>query len=268
MEPDIVIATEYPFAVTAALIGVQKKASLISWEHHHLYELTKNLFWEKMSSFTYPRLSFIVTLNEDEKKLFEKINKNVVVIPNFISAIKSVASPINKRILTVGRLTNVKGTDLLLKVAKIVLAKHPDWEWKLIGNGDMQESVETFIKEETLEQNLLLASPHSYELNDEYNRSAIYVCASRNESFGMTLVEAMASGIPCISFDCETGPRHIITNNEDGILVEKENPEKLAAAISTLIENEELRKKMGEKAVLNVQRFSPEIIYKLWEQVF
>ncbi|MFZ1261903.1 MAG: glycosyltransferase, partial [Chitinophagaceae bacterium] len=79
---------------------------------------------------------------------------------------------------------------------------------------------------------------------------------------------AMSFAVPCISFDCPSGPANIITHNEDGILVEKENPAKLAEAISSLIDNEILRKKMGERALENVQRFSPEIIYKLWESLF
>jgi len=268
LQPDIIIATEYPFAITAVLMGGQKKAKLISWEHHHLYELQKNYFWERMFKVAYPRMNLIVCLNEDEKNIFKKINSNVNVIPNFISITPLINKPTSKTILTIGRLTAVKGTDLLLKTAKIVLTKYPDWKWKLIGHGDMEENVMKFIHQENLAQNLVLTSPLSYDLKDEYNNSAIYVCTSRNESFGMTLIEAMASGTPCIAFDCETGPRHIITNNEDGILVENESPEKLATAISSLILNEPQRKKMGEKAAHNVQRFSPERIYKLWEQVF
>ena len=82
----------------------------------------------------------------------------------------------------------------------------------------------------------------------------------------MVLLEAMSNGLPCIAFDCDTGPRHIIRHNEDGILVEKENPGKLAEAIGSLISNEEKRKKMGANAIANVQRFYPETIYQLWKK--
>ena len=267
LDPDIVIATEYPFAIAAVLTGIRKKAKLITWEHHHLHELAKSFFWEKMFRLTYPRSNAVVCLNADEKKLFDEFNDNTVVIPNFISPAARKSSLTNKMILTVGRLTKVKGTDLLLQAAKLVFKKHPDWQWTMIGEGEMKEQVISFIKEEDMKNNFLLSLPVSPVLEAEYLNASIYVCSSRLESFGMTILEAMSAGLPCISFDCETGPRHIITRNKDGILVEKENPAKLAEAISSLIINEEQRKKMGEKAFENVKRFSPEKIYEPWHQL-
>ncbi|MBK8142709.1 MAG: glycosyltransferase [Chitinophagaceae bacterium] len=91
---------------------------------------------------------------------------------------------------------------------------------------------------------------------------------SRNECFPMTLLEAQSAGLPCISFDCDSGPRHIIKNEENGILVEKENTLQLAAAVSSLIMDEAKRKKMGELAFNNIQEFSPGKIYQLWKELF
>lgn len=96
----------------------------------------------------------------------------------------------------------------------------------------------------------------------------MYVMTSRNECLPMTLMEAMSCSTPCIAFDCPTGPRHIITNGENGLLIKNGDVEEMTNAVSLLIENEGLRKKMGEKAFENIQRFSPENIYKLWEQLF
>ncbi len=264
--PDLVIASEYSFAVAAILCGAKKISKVISWEHHHFYELKKNYFWNKVCSLTYPRLNAVVCLNEDEGELFAAINTNPVVIPNFIEpAIKAELT--NKLILTVGRLTNVKGTDFLLQTAKSVLQQHPDWQWKLIGNGDMKEQVLDFIKQENLQQRLILQTPVGHNILSEYQNASLYVMTSRHECFPMTLLEAHSAGLPCIAFDCETGPRHIINNNKNGLLIEKENPAKLAETISSLITNEAARKKMGEKAFINIQRFSPEKIYDLWKQL-
>lgn len=268
IKPSLIIATEYPFAVAAILCGAKKMAKIISWEHHHYYELKRNRFWNKLFNLTYPRLDAVVCLNEDERKITKPINNNPVVIPNFIAPTHSTAPLTSKLILTIARLTPVKGIDNLLQAAKLVLHLHPDWKWKIIGDGEMRDKLTAFIEKENLQAKLIIQAPLHHAIQEEYQNASLYVMTSRNECFPMTLLEAQANGLPCIAFDCETGPRHIITNNENGILVEKENPEKLSDAITTLINDEQLRKKMGEKAVVNVQRFSPEVIYKLWVQLF
>lgn len=267
IKADTIIATEYPFAIAAKLTGAGKKSKLFAWEHHHLYELQKNFFWEKIFNLTYPRLDAVVTLNADEKQFFTSINANPVIIPNFITPVANRATLTNKIILTVARLTSVKGIDILLQAAKNILQKHTDWQWKIIGGGDLGEEVVEFIRNNHLQNRLIVQRPVSHRIQIEYENASIYVMTSRYECLPMTLLEAQSSGLPCIAFDCETGPRHIITNNEDGFLIEKENLEKLEAAISSLITKEELRKNMGAKAFQNVQRFSPEAIYNLWKQI-
>ena len=84
----------------------------------------------------------------------------------------------------------------------------------------------------------------------------------------MVLLEAMVCGIPCVSFDCPDGPAEIITNNEDGFLVETGNITLLAEKIKLLIQDENLRKEMGAKAKENVRRFSPDIIMERWDRLF
>jgi amylovoran biosynthesis glycosyltransferase AmsD len=266
LHADTVICTEYPFAVSAILCGGKKYAKVISWEHTHFSVNIKNTFWTKLFRRTYPKLDGIVCLNEDEKKLFKTLNNNVTAIPNFVTPVDTTSTLRNKVILTIARLTAVKGITHLLQTAKLVLLQHPDWQWKLIGTGEMKNDVLHFIEKENLQTKLILQEPVSHNIQSEYQNTSLYVMTSLNECFPMVLLEALSNGLPCIAFDCDTGPRHIITNNEDGLLVEKENSEKLAAAISSLINDEEKRKKMGSAAIVNVQRFSSDAVYKQWEE--
>lgn len=268
LNPSIVIATEYPFSIAGTLAGIQKRAKLISWEHHHLFELKKNWFWSLLFRYTYPKLDAIVCLNPDEKKLFTSYNKNIVTIPNFIHTHTQYSSLENKTLLTVGRLTSVKGTDLLIETAKYVFAQHKDWKWEIIGDGDMKENLISFIKKQGFEKNIELFAPTSHDLTEQYLDASIYICTSRHESFGMTLAEAMAAGVPCISFDCETGPRHIIKHDENGLLVKKENTKELSVAIAKLISDIDQRKKAGIKARTSSNLFTEENIINKWEELF
>jgi glycosyltransferase involved in cell wall biosynthesis len=114
----------------------------------------------------------------------------------------------------------------------------------------------------------VLQAPSNHNISAEYENASMYVMTSLNECFPMVLMEALSYGLPCISFDCDTGPRHIIHNNADGLLVEKENPQTMADAIDLLIEDEEERIAMGANALVNSKRFSPETVYPLWENLF
>ena len=103
---------------------------------------------------------------------------------------------------------------------------------------------------------------------EQYLDSSIFVMSSRYEAFPMVLLEAMACGVPCVSFDCPHGPRNIIRNGEDGLLVEYLNPQALADGICRLIEDEALRKQLGAKARQNIQRFSQSVVMHQWTELF
>ena len=107
-----------------------------------------------------------------------------------------------------------------------------------------------------------------HEVQEEYLDSSLFVCTSRFEGFGMGIIEAMACGLPVVAFDCLWGPRSIITNAEDGILVENGNVKKFAEAILYLIENPRRLQKMSDNARENVWRFNIEGIALKWRKLF
>lgn len=106
------------------------------------------------------------------------------------------------------------------------------------------------------------------DIVEKYCESSIFVLSSRYEGFGMVIIEAMACGVPPVSFACPCGPRDIITDDKNGLLVDNGDIEGLAEKICYLIENEDIRQKMGQQAHTDVQRFKIEHIALQWKELF
>lgn len=194
--------------------------------------------------------------------------KNLMVISNPLSFYPSNVSNLkNKKVLAVGKQSYQKGYDRLLVSWKKVIEKYPDWKLEIYGKVD--ESLElNKLSQQLKVDNTVHFFPPTKEIKDKYKEASVYVLSSRYEGFGMVLIEAMAYGVPCVSFDCPCGPSDIISDKEDGFLVLNNDTEALATKIKKLIENEEIRIIMGKKARENVKRFLPEVIIPQWDSLF
>lgn len=214
------------------------------------------------------KLDKLIVLTESDKKQWEKTHKNVEQISNFIPFDNTTVSNLeHKKVITVGRLDAQKGYDMLIDSWKYVATKHPDWELNIYGIGEWEKMLQDKINKYDLKNQVHLKGS-SENIISKYVENSMYVMSSRYEGFPMVLIEAMSCGLPVVSFNCEFGPNEIIKNGVDGFLVENGNIIQLAERINALIENEILRKEMGEKAYLNAKRFSKEIIMKQWIELF
>lgn len=213
------------------------------------------------------RADCLVALTQHDADAWPEM-KSVRVIPNPLSFMPDRrASLTNKRIISVGRLEPQKGYDILIDVWKEVSMKHPDWSLYIYGDGTWRNSLEQ--KSEGCGVSDSMHWEHATpEIFDRYLESSIYVMSSRYEGFGLVLTEAMSCGVPCVSFDCPYGPSDIIKDGVDGLLVPLEDIDAMADAICRLIEDESLRKKMGENALSNVRRYAPESIMQEWVKLF
>lgn len=262
--PDVVIGTEYPFSIAAVLTGLGKKIKLMAWEHQHHEWVKKSKFWNWLLRKTYPKLYRVVCLNRTEAEHY-KTFAQASLVPNFIEEVHlDHRSADHRQLLTVGWLIPRKGTDLLLPVAKEVLNRYPSFTWKLVGDGELKKMAEEFIQNEKLEGRLLLQAPGKEDMDTVYRGAGLFVLPSRFEAFPMVLLEALTYGIPCISFDCPTGPSSIITADEDGILVEPEHTASMTAAITRVLDNDTCRQQMSAMAFKNIRRFDKEYIYPMW----
>ncbi len=222
--------------------------------------------WMKQLISKLQKLDQFVVLTKEDQSLWAEL-KHIKVIPNPLSFYPPKTSNCNtKKVIAVGRYTYEKGFDLLIHSWGKVFIKHPDWKLHIYGVGDKSELAKQ-VRSSGLSKVCLLESAVP-NIDEKYCESSIFVLSSRYEGFGMVIVEAMACGVPPVSFDCPCGPKHIIRNGEDGLLVENGNIEELAEKICYLIEHEDERKRMGKQARINSERFKIEHIAKQWENLF
>lgn len=213
------------------------------------------------------QLDRFVVLTEYDRQAWQEIPR-VDVIPNPLPFYPAQLPSVRRqRIIAVGRYFDEKGYDMLLKAWSIVERACDDWELDIYGDGN-----KSYYEKIAASLNL---DPKRCRLNDsisdvqkEYLDSSLFVCTSRFEGFGMGIVEAMACGLPVVAFDCLWGPRSIITDGEDGLLVENGNIEKMADTILSLINHPERISEMGMNARRNVRRFNIDVVAKKWKRLF
>jgi len=278
IRPDITISLlrrEINF-ITSIKDGSQKVGELhINREHFRTEEsqnpsVVKVLFarlWVKALVPKLQRLDCLVVLTENDRKAWHELT-NVVAIPNPLSLTVSALSPLSeKRVISVGRYCHEKGYDSLLKMWAEL--QHLNSEWRLDAYGDGDKSAyEAMIDELRIDRSRCALHGRTADVQREYARSSIAVCSSNYEGFGMVLVEAMACGLPVVSFDCPWGPRNIITNGDDGLLVPNGDTHQLALALSSLMSRPEELSRMSSNAVVNVRRFDIAEVARRWQCLF
>ena len=224
-------------------------------------------YWRRKMDKNVRKLNGIVLLTKEDAESWKGTNQTFV-IPNSLPFEPSNSSELeNKQAIAVGRYNNAKGYEYLVEAWKTVHQKHPDWTINIYGSGEQKEMVKTLIKNNDLQESMVMHEPTD-DIMDCYLDSSICVVSSRYEGFSMVILESMVCGVPVVSFDCPHGPRNIIKNGEDGILVDYLNTQALAENICKLIENPKLRKTMGEKARSNIKRFTKENVMRQWTDLF
>jgi len=217
--------------------------------------------------FWYIFLDAVVLLTEADAVNY-KFHKNAVVIPNSLSFVPRRRSSLkNKIVLAVGRLTYQKGFERLVEAISLIKEECDGWQVRIIGDGADKEAIQKKINEYGLED-IVVILPPTDRIEEEYCNASIYAMSSRFEGFGIVLIEAKACGVPIVSFDCREGPSEIVRDGIDGFLVEHDNIELLSEAILKLMKSEDLRKRFGNEAVKDTDRFSPERVGILWDELF
>lgn len=224
-------------------------------------------FWMQRLIKHLRRLDSFVVLTEEDKRQWKELD-DVVVIPDPLSfEVDRVSSLNSKRLIAVGRYVYQKGFDLLLKSWSMIENQCLGWELVIYGQGD-REPYERLIDELKIDRNRCHLYGPSKDIKQEYLKSSLFIFSSRFEGFGMVLVEAMACGIPVVSFDCPCGPKDIVTEGKDGFLVPNGDTSKLASTIKLLVTHPDKIQEMSLNAISKSQNYSMEKVSLRWKQLF
>lgn len=213
------------------------------------------------------RLDKMVVLTDSALKDWPELC-NVVKIPDALPfKIDAKGELTDKRIISIGRYAFDKGNDLLLQAWAIIEKQMPEWTLEIYGNGEKEPYQKQMVDLGIDQQRCQLHGPVT-DVKKEYLSSSVFVLPSRFEGFGLVIIESMACGVPVVAFDCENGPRSIITDGENGFLILPFDVNLMAKKVMLLMKNKELRYRMGENAQKAVSQYEMDKIGLQWKRLF
>jgi glycosyltransferase involved in cell wall biosynthesis len=250
------------------LLEVDTGNLLVIGQYHDSYAAATSSNNHRRAMLAYRDVDAFLLLTERDAALFEKDGlNNVHAMRNPLSFFPPEPSPLtDKVVLSLGRYDDQKALDKMIDAWAIVTQDHPDWHLKMFGNGPRREELAQHIVDRGVTETAHLMGPTS-DAKAALLGSSVYAMSSRHEGLPMVLTEAMACGVPCVSFDCAPGIRAIIEDEKDGLVVPAGDVEALAAGISRLIEDETLRRELGAEARRSVERYRLDTVIDDWEQL-
>lgn len=248
-------------------IGKYKhKQFLATWDKYTLGRVFTYLFCKYSEYAIYSSFDRFAVLTEEDKLLWGDMS-NIIVMPNAFSYIPLHKSDVSsKRIVAAGRFVRQKRFNWLIEIWSKIAHKYPDWKLVIFGDGKTKK-LDALVKKLGVEDFVELR-PATKEIEKEFLNSSIYGMSSKYEGLPMVLLEAMSCGLPVVSYACKCGPRDIVNDGEDGFLINPGDMDSFAEKLGLLIENEEIRQRMGKAASENVLRFSEDVVMAKWIKLF
>ncbi len=279
LNPDVVISflTRVNVATSLSIMGLNTSLIICERTWTPFATLNKKLFWFYRILFKKVREVIVQTdkskswLNQNFPENKSTVIPNPVVYPLPLHNERSIKpdSLVNKDkriILASGRMHKYKQFDLLIRAFNAVKERYSQWELVILGEGEERLELKNLVDD--LELGSMVKLPGSVgNISEWYERADLFVLSSSVEGFPNVLLEAMTYGLPCVSFDCDTGPRDMIQDGVNGLLI---NPsEKVAGlenALLKLISDKDLRINISKNAILLREKYSVENIMRKWDK--
>ncbi|MEV6196031.1 glycosyltransferase [Streptomyces sp. NPDC051920] len=243
-------------------------ATVIGMSHEsYMYSRTTSRFRRVLKHYRDVDRMLALTREDADLWIGQGLN-NVSFMPNPLPFMPETPSPrTGNAVVSVGRLTDQKGIDMLLDAWAEAAPLHPDWRLRIYGSGEDEEILRKQCTALGLDDSVDWMGRTS-DVPGALRGGSVFVLSSRGEGFPLALMEAMAAGLPCAAFDCAPGVHEIVRDGEDGLLATLGNTGELARRLDTLMSDKALRDAMGDAARVNVQRFTTDEVVRRWEDLF
>ena len=273
LSPDVIVSF-LPESNVLVLLGcLRLGVPIVVTEHTDPLGTKIGKPWEALRWFTYRHADVIVVLNQSIKSYFSsRFSVPVIEIPNPVSipAIDELEEgyDINKPyLITIGRQIESKKIQDVIYGFKKISESFKDWKLVIVGDGPLRNDLEK-IKDDSGIGNRIVFTGLVESPGTLLKHAKIFVSASITEAFPMAICEAMASGLPVVVREYDKSVRDIVTDNVSGIIVEDSSVESLAAAMASLMGDEDKRNSLGISARKAMQKFTPSVVVKQWLDLF
>lgn len=269
LDTDVLVSTHVSLNLLVARFA---RPGTVTVAQEHLYfDHYKGPVQEEIKR-AYGAFDAVVTITEADARVYREAIPDhadkVECIPNSIPANPAGRSPLTEPvIMTGGRLTGMKGFDILVEAFGEIAHRYPDWSVRIYGRGRDRKKLQRLIGEYGLRGRIKLMGAVA-PLDQEWHRASIAAVPSRFEPFGLVIVEAMAAGMPVVCTSVKHGPKEIVEDGRNGLLVPPKNPAELGGALARLMEDEELRRSLADGGAETARTFEPAQVVGLHEALF
>lgn len=273
--PDVIVSFLPNVNVAAVISSAFLRIPVIICERSDPSVYPYPRFWALLCKLSY-RFADMLTVQTESvasrvRSIYPGMGKVRAIanpLPNAILAMSAKPSGQRKILLSLGRLSPEKQIDRLLRAFAAVSPSFPDWDLHIYGDGPEKPMLEKQIHAQGLHARVILkggtASPWKVMAGAD-----VFVLVSAFEGFPNALLEAMGIGVPCIAFDCPSGPREISRDGKDALLVPVNDHAGLVSALRKLMDDETLRMALGKQARESVcKRFNLPRVVDRWDALF
>lgn len=267
-KPDfLIVASHIP--ITYILPFMPFKGTIVKEFHFSKYNVNNQRFKQKVMNFVEAKYDKLVVLSAEEQTFYP--SNNTIVIPNPIpfntSSIPVPSSNTKENIAVfVGRLAPVKQVEKLILIWEKFVQIQPNWTLHIFGDtdADYDKVLKNSVSQKELD-NFIVFKGNSNAIQKALSSSKVLLMTSKHECFPMVILEAFSAGTPVISFDCPTGPRNIITNNHDGVLVPNADEEAFVQTLIKFNNDTNWQNRLSDNALQRAKQFDIDTIMNRWK---